>query len=205
MSLAVISTSNAFKASSGSASETDSPRLLFRFGLSSRVIDGRTSVQVDVDDDMAAVVGDHGGGRVLGVSRGRDAAERCCGYGHGDERLQRPCGYSHFSSPFLPNYSGARPPSALSVPLRWLFPVSGGLNAGYGKRPETRRPPGLEPDGRVCGYVHVRRYADVHVFHCASVRMRNCVCVRVCVCAIAEPTGAYRNRACPDPGECCRS
>lgn len=48
-------------------------------------------------------------------------------------------------------------------------------------------------------------YADVHVFHCASVRMRNCVCVRVCVCAIAEPTGAYRNRACPDPGECCRS
>lgn len=105
----------------------------------------------------------------------------------------------------LHSFSGRALPRRCPFPLRWLFPVSGGLNAGYGKRPETRRPPRLEPDGRVCGYVHVRRYADVHVFHCASVRMRNCVCVRVCVCAIAEPTGAYRNRACPDPGECCRS
>lgn len=91
-------------------------------GQFGRVADRRTSVQVDVDDDMITVVGNHGGGRVLGVSRGRDAAERCCGYGHGDERLQRPCGYSHFSSTFLPKYSGARPPSALSVSPQVVIP-----------------------------------------------------------------------------------
>ena len=32
----------------------------FHIGLFGRVADRRTSVQVDVDDDMAAVVGDHG-------------------------------------------------------------------------------------------------------------------------------------------------
>ena len=203
MSLVVISTSNAFKASSGSASETDSPdcssfRLVqprhrwahFRSGRRRRRHGRRRRRSRRRSRSRR--------------KRGRDAAERCCGYGHGDERLQRLRVFSfQFSIPSelfrcAPSLGAVRSPQV-------VIPCIRRLKRRIRKTAGNKAPTGAGADGRVCGYVHVRRYADVHVFHCASVRMRNCVCVRVCVCAIAEPTGAYRNRACPDPGECCRS
>ena len=60
MPLAVIRASNAFKGLVWFRIGNRFALTAFHIGLFGRVADRRTSVQVDVDDDMAAVVGDHG-------------------------------------------------------------------------------------------------------------------------------------------------